>query len=387
MGHQDWSAYAQELARELQQAGCLEPDWLEEAFFHVPRHMFIDQYLESGREGDVLVSNLHPPKDSHLRAIYSNMTLLVRRAPHEFIASQPEIIFAMLQDLASEPGDRVLEIGTGTGWNTGLLAYRAARDDLVYSMDIQSNLVESARLHLDSAGFPGVHLRAGDGGHGWPEAAPFDRIIVTVGFHDIPPHWVEQLADGGLLLVPLSTRGIGEPVLKLRKCGDQVAGRYMHWSWFQPGCGDYAPSAATDWDPVIEGILRDAHREISLLEPVEQDFLFFLYLSGLRFVSGARCTPLGYTLVDTESDSGFLVSFDKPAIYAGADAEAAERFVAKQEEWIGMGRPRVTDYRVVVGNGDHQHANGVTWVDQRPSTRLILSLAGEVDDEPDSHQP
>ena len=82
-------------------------------------------------------------------------------------------------------------------------------------MDIQPELVERERAHLTAAGYPGVNLCGGDGCDGWPEATSFDRIIAIVGCPDIPPAWLEQLADDGVLLVPLFTRGLGAPLLRM----------------------------------------------------------------------------------------------------------------------------------------------------------------------------
>ena len=114
-----------------------------------------------------------------------------------------------------------MEVGTGSGWNAGLIAFSVGDDSRVYSIDLQADLVEKARKHLNSAGFNGVNLRAGDGGLGW-DGDTFDRIIVTVGSPDIPPAWIESLADGGILVMPLKTRGAGDPILQLQKQGNKI---------------------------------------------------------------------------------------------------------------------------------------------------------------------
>jgi protein-L-isoaspartate(D-aspartate) O-methyltransferase len=113
----------------------------------------------------------------------------------------------MLEQLSLEPGHRVLEIGAGTGYNAALMAHIVDDTGQVITMDIDKDLVESAREHLASAGFDQVEVVCGDGGAGYPSAAPYDRIVLTVGAWDIAPAWWEQLKPSGRLLVPLWVRG------------------------------------------------------------------------------------------------------------------------------------------------------------------------------------
>jgi protein-L-isoaspartate(D-aspartate) O-methyltransferase len=114
----------------------------------------------------------------------------------------------MLEQLDVQPGHRVLEIGAGTGYNAALLAQIVGESGEVVAVDIDDDIVEAARAHLAAAGFERVRAVRGDGGLGFPEAAPFDRIILTVAATDISPAWREQLAPGGRLLMPLRLGGI-----------------------------------------------------------------------------------------------------------------------------------------------------------------------------------
>ena len=105
------------------------------------------------------------------------------------------------------PGHRVLEIGAGTGYNAAMLASLVGESGQVITIDIDEELAASAREHLAAAGFGHVRVLCGDGSLGCPDAAPYDRIIVTVGAWDIAPAWREQLAPHGRLLVPLAILG------------------------------------------------------------------------------------------------------------------------------------------------------------------------------------
>ncbi|MGH3867800.1 MAG: methyltransferase, FxLD system [Pseudonocardiaceae bacterium] len=120
----------------------------------------------------------------------------------------PRIQAMMLGQLQAAPGQRVLEIGSG-GYNAALLQELVGPDGAVTTIDIDQEVVDRARARLAAAGYHDVRVLCGDGEFGAAEYGPFDRIIVTVGTWDIAPAWVEQLAEGGRLVVPLRTKGLG----------------------------------------------------------------------------------------------------------------------------------------------------------------------------------
>ncbi len=127
-------------------------------------------------------------------------------------SSQPAIMAIMLEQLALEPGQRVLEVGAGTGYNAALIAHVVGQGGHVVTIDIDDDLVLSARQHLAAAGFDGVDVRCADGGYGYPEGAPYDRIILTASAWDIAPAWFDQLSLGGRLVLPLSLRQVQQSV-------------------------------------------------------------------------------------------------------------------------------------------------------------------------------
>jgi protein-L-isoaspartate(D-aspartate) O-methyltransferase len=114
--------------------------------------------------------------------------------------SQPYIVAYMTQLAHLRRDSRVLEVGTGSGYQA---AVAAEISDHVYSIEIVPDLAARAAATLRETGYEHVHLRTGDGYHGWPEAAPFDAIIVTAGAEDVPPRLIEQLAEGGRMIIPL----------------------------------------------------------------------------------------------------------------------------------------------------------------------------------------
>jgi protein-L-isoaspartate(D-aspartate) O-methyltransferase len=118
----------------------------------------------------------------------------------------------MLEQLDVQPGQRILEIGAGTGYNAALLAWLAGPAGRVTAIEIDADIAASARGHLAAAGYPGVSVFCGDGELGAADHGPYDRIIVTAGAWDLPPAWHEQLAPGGRLVVPFRMRGVTRSV-------------------------------------------------------------------------------------------------------------------------------------------------------------------------------
>src|SRR3979411_1291260 len=114
--------------------------------------------------------------------------------------SQPYIVALMIEAAELKPGDRVLEVGTGSGYAAAVVSQIAAR---VYAIERHAELVDAAKRRLEKLGYTNVELRVGDGTRGWPEAAPFDAILVAAGGPEVPAALKEQLALGGRLVIPV----------------------------------------------------------------------------------------------------------------------------------------------------------------------------------------
>lgn len=131
--------------------------------------------------------------------------------------SQPYIVGYMTEALRVDPSQRVLEIGTGCGYQTAVLA-ELARE--VYSLERIDALAARARRTLADLGYTNVHVRTGDGHAGWPEHAPYDRILAAAAAASVPPALVEQLVDSGILVIPVGT--IDQELQVLQKRGDSM---------------------------------------------------------------------------------------------------------------------------------------------------------------------
>ena len=139
--------------------------------------------------------------------------------------SQPFIVALMTDLMEVKPGDRVLEIGTGSGYQAAVLAELAAT---VYTVEIVEPLAREAAVRLNQLGYRNVVARVGDGYQGWPEHAPFDAIMVTAAPREVPQPLIEQLKPGGRLVVPVGRQAAGQALLLIEKKSDgTVMRRYI----------------------------------------------------------------------------------------------------------------------------------------------------------------
>jgi protein-L-isoaspartate(D-aspartate) O-methyltransferase len=136
--------------------------------------------------------------------------------------SQPYVVASMTEALGVEPQHKVLEIGTGSGYQAAILAHLAAT---VVSIERYRTLAEAARARLAALGLNNVTVLVGDGANGAPSLAPFDRIIVTAAARQVPPALLQQLADGGVLVAPIGAAGGIQSLIRFAKHGDKIEQR------------------------------------------------------------------------------------------------------------------------------------------------------------------
>ncbi|MES4890239.1 methyltransferase domain-containing protein [Streptomyces sp. NPDC096012] len=237
------------LVREIDADGAwaAEPVW-REAFATVPRHLFVPYYYVTGQGGYERrwrESQDAEARELWVRGAYEDMPLATRLRDGELLSSssQPSLMAQMLVALRVGEGDRVLEVGAGTGYNAALLAHRLGDDDLVTTIDLEPEITESARQHLTAAGYrPAVVT--GDGARGVPERAPFDRIIATCALPRVPRAWLTQCRPGARILTPLAT---GLLALTVRDA-EHAEGRFLSTpAYFVPlrGEGRAEPEGAS----------------------------------------------------------------------------------------------------------------------------------------------
>lgn len=138
--------------------------------------------------------------------------------------SQPHLVAYMTERLRPRPGMRVLEIGTGSGYQAAVLG---AILDEVYSIEIIGDLARWGAENLGRAGYDHVQVRHGDGYYGWPEQAPFDAIVVTAAADHIPPPLLEQLKDGGRMVIPVGSPFLTQTLMLVTREGDDIRTRSL----------------------------------------------------------------------------------------------------------------------------------------------------------------
>ena len=208
------------LVAELERRKLIRSPGVREAFLAVPRESFVPEF--AAREG--------------LEAVYRDEAILTKSGRHGVplsSSSQPAIMALMLEQLGLEEGMRVLEVGAGTGYNAALLSLLVGMEGRVVSVDVDAQVAAEARRALRDGGYR-VRIVHADGRAGFAKTAPYDRIIVTASADAISRAWFEQLADDGLLEVPLRLGSLGAqgiPVFRKTPAGFRslraVAGGFM----------------------------------------------------------------------------------------------------------------------------------------------------------------
>ena len=191
---------------QLAERGILDVRVLD-AMRNVPRHEFVPETLRQEAYED------------HPLPIGEGQTI-----------SQPYIVAAMLEHLAVQATDRVLEVGTGSGYVTALLSLLCAE---VYSVERHGQLAASAESTLHRLGYRNVKIRVGDGSRGWAECAPFDGILVSAATPEVPPTLFAQVREGGRMMVPVGPASSQELQL-IRKVGGQPEVTFLEGCRFVP---------------------------------------------------------------------------------------------------------------------------------------------------------
>jgi len=198
------------VSTQIRDLGVADPDVLS-AMENVPRHAFVPpEYLDRAY-GD------HPLPIGYGQTI-----------------SQPYMVAVMTELLEPEPGDRVLEVGTGSGYQAAILAELVSE---VYTIEIVTALCDEARERLAGLGYDNIHITCGDGYYGWEEPAPYDGIIVTCAPDHIPQPLVNQLADGGRMVIPVGPPGSYQVLWLIEREGEEIRSERVMGVAFVPLTG------------------------------------------------------------------------------------------------------------------------------------------------------
>src|SRR4030066_544698 len=182
------------------------------AMERVPRHLFVDS--------------------STITNAYSDMALPIGEGQ---TISQPYMVAVMTELLELKGAEKVLEVGTGSGYQAAILSELSKE---VYTIERFEKLAQEARAKFQELGYNNIYVKAGDGTLGWPEKAPFDRIIITAGTPQIPDPLIQQLAQGGIIVAPVGER-FSQQLIRVKKSDRELSEEFHIMCVFVPLVGKY----------------------------------------------------------------------------------------------------------------------------------------------------
>ncbi|WP_406278788.1 hypothetical protein [Embleya sp. NBC_00896] len=363
------------LVNRLRAGGSVRTEAVAQALLSVPRELFT-------------------PGSTSLTRSYEDRVVVLytdESGMADSTVSQPAMVALMLEQLDVRPGARILEIGTGSGYNTALLAHLAGPDGEVVSIEMSPELAGSAARRL--AGI-GVHpdVRTGDGWAGVADRAPFDRIEATVGVPDLPPAWVEQLAPDGVLVTPLWLRpGLELAVAWRRAAGGTLTSVSVTPCGFLqlrgphagPGrthaltgelavMGDELPAAALD---VLRELLdRGAVDAGPVLGEVESRVTGFA-LAEPRTVLflGHPGDETTWGLFDPERPALAVLARGRVVVYGDLDAATELYYGVAGAPYVDADRLRVEAVPAGTAFGDAPFSDGRSWTVERAQFRYRLT--------------
>lgn len=296
-------------------------------------------------------------------------------------SSMPGLMMAMLDALAVEEGMRVLEIGTGTGYNAALLARLAGASGHVVTIETDSELAATAAERLGALGFTTVDVVGGDGADGHLPGAPYDRLVATAGCRVVPGTWWDQLSGGGRALVPLShgaTYPLTELVPEPRRGSwtGRLAGPTNFMGATGAGLGGDVPPYEAVRLPAAEAV---AEEDLGVEPDRLADLFFFAGLDvpdarAVRLSGGSlgRKLVAGLGLPATEGAALLCGT----SLYVGGTAHsAADRLRKAVEHWHSCGRPALGQYRLRLGPPGGPRGDGHSWRFRRGPAEQVVELA------------
>ncbi|MCL0092666.1 methyltransferase domain-containing protein [Dehalococcoidia bacterium] len=389
------SDMVRQYVKELKERGAIKTRQVECAFSRVERHKLVEWvYLKDDKgefecEGWRLAKRKFDPRKPDLellKIIYSMRPLSTRVNPPSS-SSEPTLVANMLELFELKKGMNVLEIGAGTGYNAALMQEIVGSTGHITTIDIQDDVVEQTRRLLQASGYAEIEVIATDGAEGFPENAPYDRVIATVGCPDVSPRWAEQLGSNGFMLIPLQHGAEGfNPLVHIWKEEERLLGKFVGLSGFMSIQG----KLGIEQKPSFEDLARICSRKPKAVHPLPDIFKEI----AESWENKGRSEFISFLLfMDIVGDNKKAFSFDPPSFWDGekgaaivtqdgvalyGDESPLDDLKNLGELWERFGRPGFLAWHLEFLPRDHagEIPEGErTWVIERKFFREIARLA------------
>ena len=362
------------------------PARLREAVAATPRHRFVHRFRVA--DGPLRDNDAEP--EENLSVIYSDAVMRHVDAAGEPLPSsnsQPSYILYLLHLLNVERGHAVLEVGSGSGWLAAVMAHLAGPQGRVVGVELISGLAAQGRADLAALGIGNVQVVTGDGTKGYADAAPYDRAIVTAATWAVPPPLLDQVAEGGLALVPVELRsGDGCDVTLLRRQGHALVAEHVVPGWFVPLLGESQDRAALPRHALPGAAAERFALPLGMADPgspspVAAQFRAFLGRTEPAFI-GPQTAQDGWPIeVSTppfglsDEPSGSTALWQAGEIVCFGGRAAASRLAHAYARWAALGLPGADAFRLEVHCADAAPAaTDRLWVEPRGHTVLAWRL-------------
>lgn len=370
----------------------------QQAYLATPRHKFVRRYRRWGVKewSEVNEANL----EEHLATLYSDRALVLfgdDDADVPSTISQPSFVLRMLDMLQLEPGQKVFELGAGSGWNAALIGRLVGPEGRAYSLELIPEMAQAAAVTMETLGIENVNVIEGDAGEGYVPGAPYDRAIFTAGAYDLPRPFFEQIKEGGLLLIVIKSGGGGDTLFLLRKLHDhfesleglpcgfvQMKGKYQ-LDHLKP----VELEALPEWQELQSKLINK--RSFWWGGKGKGDFLWRTL--GVRsFLGITEPTFQAYKAVkqdersreeqyfglwDQEQKSLVIAKDDFLLSYGNTAAE--ERLLNTLEQWIKLGMPGAASFALKIYPIEFSlTADENEWIVRRRESQFLWSLKTQI---------
>lgn len=352
-----FSEHRDRLAAAMEQRGAWpeRSPWIRQAVDVVPRYAFAPDRLWHWDGHAYLPVDRDADAARWAREVYGSpdaaaVTQVTAGLPSSSLSAQA-VVVDMLDSLLLEPGQRVLELGTGTGWNAALLAHRAGTGR-VTSIEADRELTRQARARLTALGVV-VNVHIGDGARGWSAGAPYDRVIATYAVEDVPWSWVAQTRPGGRIVAPWGR--LGHVALTVADDGRSASGWFQGLAQFMParGTGGAVRTFAQVRGKGPAEVERPVTRDLTLLTGnVHLMFALRVAVPDIRISMAADADGTSAWLhTDTSWAALSALGGGRTVAYQGGPRRLADEVEHAWDEWTGHGSPELYDYGMTVAPG------------------------------------